>query len=196
MPPAVERFVSSVSRTSRLAYMGILLGFGIALHAAEAMIPVPFIVPGAKLGLANVVSLIAIVLLGPGDALIIAGIRSVLGSLLGGTLGSLPFSLAGALVSCTLMGLAWTKGRAHFSLPGISVLGGVSHNIAQLFVAALVLGTFGIYSYLPILLAAGTFTGYFVGLVAGFTLRLMRPGPALSDLLLSPAARTHSQKTG
>lgn len=135
--------------------------------------PVPFIVPGAKLGLANVVTLIVIVLFGVYDALAVVAIRTFLGSLLSGALTSFAFSIVGGILATLAMSLAHKRLGDVFGLVGVSILGAVSHNVGQLFVAAVVVGTMGVYSYLPMLLLAGVGTGYFVGILAGFILRFL-----------------------
>ncbi|NPV53349.1 MAG: Gx transporter family protein [Firmicutes bacterium] len=166
-----------MSGTSRLVRCGLLVAFSLVLYVIEGLIPVPFIVPGAKLGLANIITVVAIALLGPRDAFIIVTVRTFLASLLTGNLTSFWFSLSGAILSTSVMSLAYTRFGEAFSIAGISILGGIFHNIGQLFVASLVVGTYGIYSYLPLLLVAGTCTGYFVGLAASFIIRTMQVNP-------------------
>ncbi|HHV62585.1 MAG TPA: Gx transporter family protein [Firmicutes bacterium] len=163
--------------TSRLARGGLLVALSLVLYIVEGLIPVPFIVPGAKLGLANIVTVVALAMLGPRDAFVIVTLRTFLASLITGNLTSFWFSLAGAILSTLVMSLAYIRFREAFSLAGISILGGIFHNIGQLFVASIVVGTYGIYSYLPLLLVAGTCTGYFVGLAASLIIQAMRSNP-------------------
>ncbi|HHY46807.1 MAG TPA: Gx transporter family protein [Firmicutes bacterium] len=163
-----RRYAPGIHRLARIA---ILVSCGLVLYLVEGMIPVPMPVPGAKLGLANIVTLLSIVLLGPVDAFIIVSLRSFLGSLLGGNLTSFWFSLGGAFLATSVMSLAYRYLGRHLSLSGISVLGGVFHNIGQLFVAAIVVRNFGIYFYLPFLLLAGVMTGYLVGFITSMVVR-------------------------
>lgn len=145
----------------------------LVLYVAESFIPVPFMVPGAKLGLANIVTLVVIVLSGTADAFVVVVLRTFLGSLLSGALTSFAFSIVGGALATAVMSVAHKRLGSVFGLVGVSVLGAISHNIGQLFVAGVVVGTMGVYSYLPVLLVAGIATGYFVGIAAGFVLRFL-----------------------
>lgn len=156
------------SRTITLA--GIFTAIAIILHLLEAGIPNPFPIPGVKLGLANIVGLWAIYTLGLPLALVIVILRVCLGTLLSGSFLSFGFfmGLAGAVTS-TLIMAAVIKFLPHSSAIGVSVLGAVSHNIAQLAVAAVFLNQPGIFYYLPILLfsaiPAGILTGIFTNIL-------------------------------
>jgi len=132
------------------------------------MIPVPFPVPGAKLGLANTVSLITMSFYGLKEGLIVSALRCTIGALLTGSLSSLIYSLSGAIMSTIVMAFAYKYFNNVFSLVGISFLGGVTHNFTQVTVASLALSTFGLYIYLPFLMIVGLFTGLFTGLAAYF----------------------------
>jgi len=132
------------------------------------MVPVPFPVPGAKLGLANIISLIAISFYGLKEGLIVSVLRCIIGALLTGSLSSLIYSLSGAIMSTVVMAFACKHFNKIFSLVGISFLGGVTHNFTQVTVASLALSTFGLYIYLPFLMIVGLFTGLFTGLAAYF----------------------------
>jgi len=149
-------------------FLSLLVSFGIVLHIIENMIPVPFPVPGAKLGLANIISLIAISFYGLKEGLIVSILRCIIGALLAGSLTSLIYSLSGAIMSTIVMAFAYKHFSKVFSLVGISFLGGVTHNFTQVTVASLVLSTFGLYIYLPFLMIVGLFTGLFTGLTAYF----------------------------
>ncbi|MGE5573980.1 MAG: Gx transporter family protein [Bacillota bacterium] len=162
-----------MTRTRRLTHIAIYVALALVLHVTESFIPVPFMVPGAKLGLANIITLIVIVLSGAYDALVVVALRTFLGSLLSGALTSFAFSIVGGLLAAVVMSVAQRRLGRVFGLVGVSVLGAVSHNIGQLLVAGVLVGTIGIYSYLPVLLVAGVATGYFVGITAGFILRFL-----------------------
>jgi heptaprenyl diphosphate synthase len=142
--------------------------FGLVLHIIENMIPVPFPVPGAKLGLANIISLLAIVMYGLREGLSVNIFRCLLGALMTGSMSSLLYSLSGAILSTITMYLFFKYFKKAFSLIGISIIGGVTHNIAQVTVASIILSTFGLYIYLPFLMVIGLFTGFFTGLAAFF----------------------------
>lgn len=149
-------------------FLSLLVSFGSVLHFIENMIPVPFPVPGAKLGLANIMSLIAIAFYGLKEGLMVTVIRSIIGALLSGSFSSLLYSMTGGILSTVVMAFVYKHFKNVFSLVGISLLGGVTHNFAQVTVASLILSTFGLYVYLPFLMIIGLFTGLFTGLAAYF----------------------------
>ncbi|MCG0275251.1 MAG: Gx transporter family protein [Thermosediminibacteraceae bacterium] len=155
-----------MSGSKKMVYMSLLVAGGVALHLVESLIPVPFPVPGAKLGLANIISLLAIVLYGTREGLQVNVLRCLIGATLGGSMSSLLYSLAGAISSTIMMGMIFKHFKNVFSLVGVSIIGSVTHNIAQVTVASIVLSTFGLYSYLPFLMVVGLFTGIFTGLAA------------------------------
>lgn len=159
------------SNTRRVVYLGLATGLALGLHIFEAMIPMPtdLVVPGFKLGLANIVTLYVIMNFSVRDALAVSILRTVLGSLLSGTFMTVTFffGFAGGLISAVVMGLFYKYGSRYFSMLGISLVGAVTHNLAQLSVAALVIRTAGIFGYLPYMLFFALPTGAFVGLVTG-----------------------------
>lgn len=151
-------------RTRRVVVISLLVAAALVLHIIERLLPIPQLAPGVKLGLANIVTLFSIFTLPLSDALFIVFLRTVLGALLGGGVASLLFSLTGGLVSLLVMWLA-AKPKDWFSLPAISVMGALAHNIGQLFVASIVVGNFAFYAYLPILIGSGAITGIFIGMI-------------------------------
>ena len=148
----------------KMTHLSLLLTFGIALHLVENAFPLPLPVPGAKLGLANTISLMTLVIYGGKEALMVATLRSVLGSLLGGSLSSLIYSLSAAIVATVAMSTFHRLFKDTFSLVGISIIGGVAHSITQISVASIILATWGLYVYLPVLLMLGLITCFFTGL--------------------------------
>jgi heptaprenyl diphosphate synthase len=166
--------------TQRITRLALFVALALILHAVESMIPAPLPVPGARLGLANIVTLIVIVLTGAGDALLVVGLRTFLASLLSGRLTSFAFSIVGGVLATLAMSLAYRRLRHVLGLAGISILGAVAHNIGQLLVAWAVLGTPAIFSYLPALLLTGVATGFFVGLTAGYSLQYLLPGDSFT----------------
>lgn len=146
----------------KTALYGLLVALACVFSYIESLIPVIGI-PGVKLGLANLVVLTALMLLRPRDALAISCLRILLVGVSFGSPASMLYSLAGGLVSLGVMVLC--RRSEKFSLLGISIAGGVSHNLAQLAVAAAVLRTPQIAWYLPILLLSGLLTGALIGIV-------------------------------
>ncbi|HHU61719.1 MAG: Gx transporter family protein [Bacillota bacterium] len=158
------------SRTHRIVYLGLTTGLALGLHIFEAMIPLPtdLVMPGFKLGLANIVSLYVIMNFGIKDAVTVSMLRTILGSVLSGTFWTVTFffSFSGGVVSAIVMGLVYKYGGKLFSLLGVSLLGALTHNLAQLLVAAFVIQTISILGYLPMMMFFALPTGAFVGIVA------------------------------
>ena len=151
--------------TQHLAQLGLLTALALTAGYIELLIPVPIGIPGIKLGLANLMIVWALYALGPADALAVNGIRILLSGLLFGNLSMILYSLAGASLSFVCMHGAKKSGR--FSMTGVSIIGGVTHNAGQLLTAVLVLETKSLLYYGPVLLAAGLITGMLIGIVAG-----------------------------
>lgn len=152
----------------KLIFLSIIISAALVIHYFESFIPVP--APGAKLGLANIMLLITLVLYGPGEAVIVLVVRSVLGSLLAGNPWAIIYSLSGGFLSLIVMAILQYKFVKYVSLLGISTLGAAFHNIGQLTAASIIFGTIGIlYIYLPVLMLFSLFTGTFTGIAAHFT---------------------------
>lgn len=156
-------------KTRKLTFLGLMVGYGLAIYILEAYIPNPLIAifPGAKLGLANIITLIALVTLGVKDTLTIITVRVILSSIFAGPLSYLLFSIGGAYLSLILMYLASRfKG---LSIVGVSIIGAVGHNIGQLLVASIIIQNIDIIGYLPFMLVASLVTGVFVGIVSMYS---------------------------
>lgn len=135
----------------------------------ETLIPFQIGIPGVKLGLANLVIVIALYRMPVGEVYLLSGVRVVLTGFLFGNLMSILYSLAGGILSLTVM---WGMKRIRsVSILGVSIAGGVFHNIGQLLAAALMVETYGVFSYLPVLLISGLLTGFVIGLAAGEMLK-------------------------
>ncbi len=160
-------------KTSRVAEYGLMAALAMVLSYVEAQFPVFFAVPGMKLGLTNLVVITALYRRGEGAALGINVVRIVLSALTFGNLFSMVYSLAGGFLSFFVM--AGLKRTGRFSMTGVSVAGGVSHNIGQILVAIFVLETSELVYYLPFLMIAGVAAGLVIGLIAaGIVKRLPR----------------------
>ena len=151
-------------RTKKLALSAILAALAMILSYVEAMVPMPVPIPGIKLGLANLVILLAIYRLGFKYALAINCIRIfVTGLLFTGVFGIL-YSLAGGLLSLLVMYLLYRT--EIFSMVGVSMAGGVAHNLGQLLTACLIMSNIRLMSYFAVLLFAGMGSGIIMGIVA------------------------------
>ena len=155
-----------MKNTKKMILLSLLVAIALSLSIMESIIPLPFIAPGAKLGLANIVGLITLVLFGFREAIIVAFLRSITFAMATGSIFSLFYSLSGALLSTIVMFVAYRFLSDYFSLIGVSVLGAIFHNIAQIGVASIIMKNIKIFSYLPVMLLVSLFTGYFVGLAS------------------------------
>ena len=148
-----------------VARYALLVALAMVLSWLESLVPVSAAVPGMKLGLTNLVVIFALYRLSERDAAAISLVRVVLVSLTFGNAYSFAYSLAGAVLSFAVMAVLKRTGR--FSIVGVSVAGGVCHNIGQILVAMAVLGTARLAWYLPPLLVSGTAAGVAIGLAGG-----------------------------
>lgn len=154
---------------SRVAYFGVFTALALIFSYVETLIPVNFGIPGVKLGLANLIIVVALYKMRLSEAYLLSVVRVLLAGFIFGNYFSIIYSLAGGLLSLTVMALL--KKWGGFSLQGISIAGGVFHNIGQLIVAAVVVETFSVTYYFPVLLLAGLLTGLVIGIVAEMMLK-------------------------
>ena len=152
----------------KVAQYGLITALALVLSWAESLLP-PLGAPGVKLGLPNLAIVFALYRLGWRDACIISLVRVFLVFLLFGNGAALAYSVAGAALSLSLMGLLKKTGK--FSSVGVSVAGGVAHNAGQILVAMALLETSRLAWYLPVLWVSGTIAGVLVGLVSGELVR-------------------------
>lgn len=165
---AIEERVINMNKIKKSIFLSLLVSLGLALGVIESSMPVPFIAPGAKLGLSNMVVLLTLVLFGFKEALIVGILKSLVFTLVTGSVSSLIYSLSGSILSCIVMYLVYSYFSNYFSLIGVSIFGAVAHNFAQVAVASIIMNNIKIFSYLPLLLLVSLFTGYFVGISSIF----------------------------
>lgn len=163
-----------MNNIKKLIFLSLLVALGLALSIFESFIPLPFIAPGAKLGLANIVVLSTLIVFGYKEALTVAILRSITFSLATGSVTSLFYSLTGGILSLVAMYVAYRFLSEMFSLIGISIIGAVFHNIGQISVASIMMENIKIFSYLPVMNLVSLFTGYFVGLSALYTTKHLK----------------------
>ncbi len=150
-------------RSKKIAFLGVFIALALICSYVESLIPFYFGIPGVKLGLTNIVVVIMLYTIGEKEAFAVSMLRIVLAGFLFGNLFSILYSLAGGLLSFLVMYLI-----KRFGLLGVvpvSVCGGISHNIGQIVVAAFVVENYNIFYYIPVLLIAGTITGFLIGIV-------------------------------
>lgn len=173
-----------MKQTRHLVYMSLLVAMALVLHIVERNIPVPFMTPGAKLGLANLVTVLALYTLKrKRDVIEIIVARLLLSSIFGGSVSGLMYGSMGALLSFIIM--VTIKGilKEKVSIIGVSAAGAVFHNIGQVIVACLIVRNIGVMLYLPFLSIAGIVTGIFVGMAGNYIVRHMRQLPMFKELV-------------
>ena len=150
------------NRKNRAAVFGVFTALALIFSYVELLIPINFGIPGAKLGLANLVIVIVLYKTDWKEALLLSVVRIILAGFLFGNLFGILYSLAGGILSLAVMTLLKKTGA--FSVIGVSMAGGVSHNVGQLIIAMLVVETYAIGYYLPVLLITGLITGTLIGI--------------------------------
>ena len=155
--------------TRKVVHMGILIALAMILSFIESQIPAFIAIPGMKIGLANIAIVFALYTLGFRNALVVSLIRVVLSALLFGSVVSLAYSLAGALISLT--GMALLRKSGFFGVVGVSVCGAVLHNLGQIGVAWLILKTQALVYYLPFLLFSAVAGGVVIGITAAVVIK-------------------------
>ena len=163
-----------MSKTKRLTLCAVLVAVALALSYTERFIPLQMIVPlpGVKLGLANIVTLIALYLLGAKAAFAILIPRCIFGAVFGGGITGLAFSLIGGVLAMVTMSL--TRRIPFLSIYGVSILGAAAHNVGQILAAMVLMNSVYIGAYLPYLLIVALFTGFATGAAGAGVLRSLK----------------------
>ena len=156
-------------RARKTAYLGLLTSLARIVSYVEFLIPIPMGIPGVKPGLANLVIVWALYTMKPGEALLVNIMRILLAGFLFGNLSMILYSVAGALTSFLAMYLVKKSGL--LNVTGVSIVGGILHNMGQLALAAAVLETSSLVYYAPVLVGAGAVTGFLIGAVSQEVLR-------------------------
>ncbi len=160
--------------TKRLTRMAMLTAIALTIFIVELQIPTPIPIPGVKLGLANIITVYAMFLLGPADTACILVVRILLGSIFSGRITALFYSLSGGFL-CYLVMLVMRRVVTRRQIWVCSVVGAAAHNIGQIAAAVLITGTPALICYLPILLISGMIAGAFTGLCAQFVVNRSSP---------------------
>ena len=154
---------------NRVAYFGVFTALALIFSYVETLIPFNFGIPGVKLGLAKLIVVIALYKMKLSETYLLSVVRVLLNGFIFGNYFSIIYSLAGGILSLSVMALLKKKGG--FSILGISMAGGVMHNIGQLLIAMLIVETFSVVYYVPVLLISGLLTGFAIGVVSGEMLK-------------------------
>ena len=149
------------SSAQKVALYGVLIALAMVLSYVEMLIPLPVGIPGVKPGLANLVVFLALYMMTAREALLISMVRILLVSITFGNGSAFLYSMAGGILSFLVM---WIFQKKDFLLPsGVSIAGGIAHNVGQLLIAAVILENGAVFTYFPVLLAAGCITGGIIG---------------------------------
>ena len=165
-----------MSKSKRIALCGVLTALALALSLAERMIPLELLIPipGIKLGLANVVTMFALLFLTPREAFAILFCRVTLAALFAGSVTSFAFSLLGGLCALTTTWILLHRRESWFSLYGISAASAAMHNIGQVLAAMLVMQSADVIAYLPLLLISAIPMGFVTGAILDVLQKHMR----------------------
>ena len=160
-------------KTKKLALMAVLTAIALTIFMLEAQLPAPVPIPGVKLGLANIVTLTAMLILGRREAGTILAARIIMGAVFAGNPSAMLYSAAGGVLAyaamCLLVGVVPEK-----RLWAVSAVSAVAHNMGQLLACVLVVKTPGVFIYAPALIVSGVITGVFTGFGAMYLVRALR----------------------
>lgn len=162
----------SASLAKRTARCGMLIALALIFSFIESLFPISFGIPGVKLGLANLVILSCLFLVSPVEVLLVLLLRIVLSGFLFGNLASIIYSLCGGLLSFLAMFLLSRKRL--FSPIGISMVGGLFHNLGQLLCAIFVVSNLRLSYYLPLLMLSGVIAGTVIGIITNLCIPLIK----------------------
>lgn len=161
-----------MDKTKKIATYGVMAALAMILSYVEMQLPAFVAIPGVKMGLTNIVVIVALYKMGNKSAIFINIVRIIAVSLLFGTLMSFAFSFAGGTLSTLVMILL--KKTDKFSTVGVSVAGGITHNIGQILAAMLLLNTKAIIWYLPVLWLSGILSGLLIGLIGAIIVKRIK----------------------
>ena len=158
-----------MNRTKKLVYLSLMISQSLVLYIIESFLPpLSFIAPGAKLGLANIITLSVLYISGVRDAFVVLAMRILISSLFSGGVSSFICSIPGGVPSLPAMSATKKLSRLDISIVGVSVSGALFYNIGQLLAAAAIIRNIKILMYLPVLAYVSVGTGIFVGIVSKF----------------------------
>ena len=169
------------TKVEQMTLCAILVSMALVLSYIEHFIPLQMVIPmpGIKLGLANIVTLMALFFLGTKSAFTILILRCILGSVFGGGISGLAFSLTGGVLAMTVMCIS--KNCQKISIYGVSMLGAAAHNIGQILVAVFLMGSVYVIGYLPYLLAVSVFTGLATGSICAGVFRVLKTNTQITQ---------------
>ena len=162
-----------MGKTKKLAFMSLLTAIALTIFMIENQIPAPVPIPGVKLGLANIITLVTMVILGRREAGAVLLVRIIMGSIFAGSPSTLIYSMAGGILAYLVMCLTISLFNEK-QLWIVSALSAIAHNAGQLMACALIVKTPGVMAYAPILAVSGVITGVFTGFAAMYLIRALK----------------------
>ena len=154
------------NKVKKVALLGTLLAFTLVMSLVERLIPLDGMMPGMRLGLANLAVVISLYTLKRSDTFILIILKCLMTAMFSGSVIALLYSLTGSIASFLIMLLLINLKHTNISIIGVSVAGAAFHNLGQITVARLIFGIWGVLLYLPFLLIIGTVSGIIIGFLA------------------------------
>ena len=166
--------IQSPTKLKKLLYLSVFIALAIVLNFVEP--PVFAFIPGPKLGLANISTILVLIIFGPFDAVIVAFFRTIIGAVVKGTLHPIPFftSFLGAIGAALIMAALYRPTKKLFSITGISTIGGITNNTIQFFVVLYITRNTAFWYYFPILILLGGISGWIIGVIAQLVYNRMK----------------------
>ncbi len=159
-------------KAKKIALYGLLVALAFILSYIESLFPLTLSIPGIKMGLANLVVIVALYKMGVKEAFSLSILRIILVGFTFGSPSTMMFSMAGGILSWLMMVLF--KKSKLFSMTGVSIIGGIAHNIGQIIVSIYVVDNIKIIYYLPFLLVSGVITGALIGILAAMIMKRLK----------------------
>lgn len=151
-------------RNNKVAVLGVFTAVGLLLGYIESLFVIPIKIPGVRIGLSNLIIVLVLYLFGPTSAFLVLIVKVLLSGILFGSGVSLLYSLGGALLSFIFMLIIYKC--KYVSVAGVSTVGGVMHNIGQIFVASFLASNYSLLYYIPVLILSGCIAGFIIGILA------------------------------
>lgn len=172
METEIDQKLNKIAPARRIAILSILIAMSLITFMLENLLP-PLFIPGAKIGLSNIFSLLALFMFSPKDAILMVVIRTILSSLICGSMSMLIYSLTAGVISIVIAALLATYLFPKISLICISITSAVIHNIVQTLIFCLVIQNIHFIAYMPYLSIIGVLSGFIVGVVAQLIINKM-----------------------
>ena len=157
------------NRSYKVSYIALMLAVAFVLSYIETLIPLSVGIPGVKAGLSNIPIMITLYTFGPLYAVMLSCVKVILVSVTFGSMSSFFYSFAGALLSIIAMTLI--RKTDVFSTRGVSIIGGIMHNLGQIAVAIIIVENLKLLYYLPVLIISGVAAGLGIGLIADLIIK-------------------------